>query len=141
MWVRSYSKLYKGITRQQIWKLWTNVNQWPLWDHDIEYCNLDGPFEVGASFILKPKGAPKVTVSLIAIENEKMFTDCTVFFGAKMYGKHELSLEGDELRLTTTMMVTGILKYLWIRLVAQGIVDMLPEQMDTLVQQAFIQEG
>lgn len=58
-----------------------------------------------------------------------------------MYGKHEMHVEGNALKLTTTITVTGILKYLWIKLVAQKIVDKFALQMDTLVQLALIPEG
>ena len=57
-----------------------------------------------------------------------------------MYGKHEMHVEKNGLRLTTTITVTGMLKYLWIALVAQKIVDKFSVQMDTLVQLALIQK-
>jgi hypothetical protein len=70
-----------------------------------------------------------------------MFTDCTKFLGAKMYGKHEMRVEGSALKLSTTITFTGILKRLWIKLVAQKVVDKFALQMDTLVQLALVQKG
>ena len=141
MWVRSYSKVYPNVSAQQVWKLWTDINQWPSWNADLEYCKLEQPFKVGSVFKLKPKGAPAVQISLVEIDHEKMFTDCTKFLGAKMYGKHEMHVEGNALKLTTTITVTGIMKRLWIKLVAQKIVDKFALQMDTLVQLALIRKG
>ena len=141
MWTRSHSKVYQNVSAQQIWALWTDINKWPLWNADLEYCKLDQPFKVGSVFTLKPKGAPAVQISLVEISHEKMFTDCTKFLGAKMYGKHEMHVEKNGLRLTTTITVTGMLKYLWIALVAQKIVDKFSVQMDTLVQLALVQKG
>ena len=141
MWMRSHSKVYQNISAEQIWKLWTDINNWPSWNADLEYCKFDQPFKVGSVFTLKPKGAPAAQISLVEIEHEKLFTDCTKFLGAKMYGKHEMHVEENGLRLTTTVTVTGFLKHLWIKLVAQKIVDKSVLQMDTLVQLAFIQKG
>jgi len=53
-----------------------------------------------------------------------------------MYGCHEMEETKEGLKLTTTMTVSGFLSFLWIRLVAQGIVDKLPRQMNGLVTAA-----
>ncbi len=141
MWMRSHSKVYQNISAEQIWKLWTDINNWPSWNADLEYCKLEQAFKVGSVFKFKPKGAPAVQISLVEIDYEKMFTDCTKFWGAKMYGKHEMRVEGSALKLSTTITFTGILKRLWIKLVAQKVVDKFALQMDTLVQLALVQKG
>jgi len=38
--------------------------------------------------MLKPKGAPAVKIKLTEINEMQNFTDCTKFFGAKMYDTH-----------------------------------------------------
>ncbi len=49
-----------------------------------------------------------------------------------------MHVDENGLRLTTTVTVTGFLKHLWIKLVAQKIVVKSVLQMDTLVQLALI---
>jgi hypothetical protein len=89
---------------------------------------MEGEFVKGNSFILKPKGGPKVKIRLVETIENKLFIDLTNFPLAKMYGEHSLEETKEGLKITTTMTVSGLLKGLWIKLVAQNIVDGLPEE-------------
>lgn len=137
MWTRTYSKTYTGIKKEDIWRIWTDVNNWPTWHGDLDYCTLEGEFEAGNYFILKPKAMKKgVKIELIEVNKEQSFTDCTHFFGAKMCDTHAMEETKDGLKLTNTMVVTGILKWFWIKLVCQHIADTIPDEMEALVQLA-----
>ena len=136
MWQKTHSKLYNNISKETIWKLWTDVNNWHFWHSDLDYCKLEGPFEVGNHFLLKPKGHRPVKIQLTDIDPFQSFTDCTQFLGAKMYDTHSLQETPDGLLLTNTLTVTGPLKWLWIKLVAQNVADTVPSEMDALVQHA-----
>jgi hypothetical protein len=133
MWTRGHSKIYEGINKEKIWAIWTDVNNWPSWHGDLDYCKLEGPFAVGSFFMLKPKGAPAVKITLTEIIEGKEFTDCTQFFGAKMYDTHKMEETREGLRLSNKLVVTGPLKWLWIQLVAKKVADSVPEEMEALV--------
>lgn len=136
MWTKSYSIITKEATAEQLWKLFSNVNQWHIWDTGIEYAKMDGAFEKGNCFILKPKGGPKVKIELIETTANKSFTDFTKFPLAKMYGTHLFEETADGLKITTTMKVEGLLSFLWVKLVAKGIVDALPVEMEAQIKYA-----
>lgn len=136
MWEKSYSKLYHDVESQEVWSLWIDVNNWPKWHGDLDYCKLEGLFEVGNYFLLKPKGVPAVKIILTEIEEGRQFTDCTTFFGAKMYDTHLIEETKEGLRLTNKLVVTGPLKWLWIKLVAQKVANSVPDEMDALVKLA-----
>lgn len=136
MWTREYSKTYQGIKKEDIWQIWTDVNNWSSWHGDLDYCKMDGDFKVGNFFLLKPKGAPAVKIELIGIEKNKKFTDCTKFFGAKMYDTHAMEETENGIRLTNKLVVTGLLRFLWIKLVAQNVANTVPQEMDALVELA-----
>ena len=87
---------------------------------------MEGSFEVGKHFILKPKGVRPVKIILTEIDDGHRFTDCTNFFGAKMYDTHALEETPEGLKLTNILVVKGPLKYLWIKLVAQNVADSVP---------------
>ena len=36
-------------TREQIWELWSDVPNRTMWDRDLEYAKLDGPFRTGSA--------------------------------------------------------------------------------------------
>ncbi len=133
MWERTYSKTFTGIKKEDIWSIWTDVNSWPKWHDDLDYCKLDGEFEVGNHFMLKPKGVRPVKITLTDINQGTSFTDCTTFPGAKMHDTHALEETREGLKLTNILKVTGPLKWLWIKLVAQNVADTVPEEMEALV--------
>ena len=136
MWSKTYSKRVKGFQAEQVWKVWTDINQWHTWQSDIEHAKLVGEFKVGNTFLLKPKGGPKVRIELIKIEYLKEFTDLTRFPGAKMYGSHEFIHHGDELEIKTTMSIEGPLSFLWRKIVAEDIANGLREQTENLLEKA-----
>ena len=133
MWKKVYSKFYSDVSVEQLWKVLTAIDQWPKWHDDLEYCKLSGEFEVGNSFTLKPKNAPSVNVVLTDIVEHKRFTDCTHFFGAKMYNTHTLKSQDGGVVISNEVLVTGPLRWLWIKLVAQNVVNSLPSEFEALV--------
>ena len=136
MWTKSYSLLTREATKEQLWKLFADVNSWHEWDTEIEYAKMEGHFEKGNHFILKPRKGPKVTIELVETIENHIFVDLTRFPLAKMYGKHEFKDTPEGLLITTTMTVQGLLAFLWIRIVAQDIVKGLPLEMEKQVKLA-----
>ncbi|PKB18108.1 SRPBCC family protein [Flavobacterium sp. 5] len=136
MWTKSHSIVTKEITREQIWKLFSDVNNWHIWDDGIEFAKLEGKFEKGNFFILRPKGGPNVKVELLETVENKMFLDVTKFPLAKMYDEHTFEETSEGLKITNTITVTGILGFLWRKLVAQNIVDNLPKDMQQQIKSA-----
>ena len=136
MWTKSYSLLTREATKEQLWKLFADVNSWHEWDTEIEYAKMEGRFEKGNHFILKPRKGPKVTIELVETIENHIFVDLTRFPLAKMYGKHEFKDTPEGLLITTTMTVQGLLAFLWIMIVAQDIVKGLPLEMEKQVKLA-----
>ena len=136
MWTKSHSVVTKDVTKEQMWKLLTDINNWKNWDKTVENSELLGEFKVGNYFLLKPKGGPKVKIKLIEIIENKKFTDETTFPFAKMTGEHFYEETKDGLKITVTMSVTGILSFLWVKLVAKGIVDSLPTDIQEQIKVA-----
>lgn len=136
MWTKSHSVVTKEVTKEQIWKLFADVNNWPAWDKGVEFAKLEGKFEKGNHFMFQPKGGPQLKIKIVeAIENQN-FTDFIKFPLAKMYGEHLFEETADGLKMTTTMKVQGILGFLWRKIVAQKIVDALPTDMQEQIKAA-----
>lgn len=136
MWIRSYKTICKGLKKEDIWRIWVDVNSWPQWHGDLDYCKMDGPFVLGNHFMLKPKGAAAVKIEITKLEEGRRFTDCTTFFGAKMYDTHEIEETKEGLMLTNTLVVKGPLTFLWVKLVAQHVADSVPQEIETLIELA-----
>lgn len=129
MWSKSHSVVTKKVTKEQIWKLFKDVNNWNTWDKGIEYAKMEGEFVKGNYFQLKPKGGPEMKIQIKEVIENKLFIDFTKFPGAKMYGEHTFEETSEGLRITTTMKMEGILGFLWRKIVANGIVEALPSDM------------
>ncbi len=136
MWTKEHRCYYPNVSPEIIWKLWADINHWPRWHGDLEYCKLEGCFKVGHYFILKPKGAPEVKVTLTSINEMQDFTDCTHFFGAKMYDTHSLVVQKGGVVISNKLVVSGPLTWLWVKLVANKVAASVPHEMNSLARLA-----
>lgn len=136
MWVREYRQLFKDVKKEAVWALWKDVNHWSTWHDDLDYCQMTGEFVVGNFFMLKPKKASAVKIMITELKEGESFTDCTQFFGAKMFDTHGLEETEEGLILTNKLVVEGPLKWLWIKLVAQHVADSVPDETESLVRLA-----
>ncbi len=136
MWQRSETKTFNSVDKEQIWKVWTDINNWSKWNNDVEYTRFEGPFEIGQTFVIKPLNGPEVKISLVEVVENAKFTDCTNFPGAKMYGAHELVEEKGELKLNTTITMTGPLGFVWRKLVGEKVAAKMGQQMEDIVKLA-----
>lgn len=136
MWTKSHTVVTKDVTREQMWKLFANVNDWHTWDKGIEFAKLEGKFEKGNYFLLRPKGGPNVKVKLLETVKDKSFLDVTDFPLAKMYDEHIFEDSAEGLKITNTITVKGLLGFLWVKIVAQKIADALPLDMQEQIKAA-----
>jgi hypothetical protein len=131
-WTRTTTKTYPGVSKADVWRLWADVNTWTRWHPDLDLCKLEGAFAAGNHFLLKPKGAPTFKIELTRVDEGRGFTDCTRFFGARMFDSHELEETPEGVRLTNTLTVEGPLSFLWVKLVAKDVAAAVPAENDAL---------
>ena len=136
MWTHTYSKTVPEVGAAQLWKAWTDVDQWKTWQDDIELARLEGPFQDGSTIHFKPKGGPTLRLALQDVRPGLAFTDVTRFPLARMYDAHELVAHDGGVEIRVRMWLQGPLAFLWRRLVAQKVADGLPEQTARLVERA-----
>ena len=135
-WEKIHRMKVKDVAKEQIWRVWEDVNHWHLWDGDIEFARIECPFQVGGTFQLKPKGGPKVKIKLLKVEPNVAFTDVTTFPLAKMYGIHEMRKTNDGLEVSHTVRIEGPLSFLWRKIVAEKVASGLEEQAQKMIQRA-----
>jgi len=136
MWTKSHSIVTKEVSKEQMWRLFADVNNWHKWDKGIEFAKIEGNFEKGNYFTLRPKGGPNVKVELLETVENHRFLDVTNFPLAKMYDLHTFKDSVDGLKVTNTITVKGILGFLWVKIVAQKIADALPTDMQEQINAA-----
>ncbi len=136
MWSKSHSIVTTEVTKEQMWKLFANVNNWHTWDKGIEYAKMEGRFEKGNGIVLKPQGEPEIKIEILDVVENKRFIDVAKFPLAKLYDDHLFEETGNGLKITITITVTGFLGFLWQKIVAQKIVDNLPNDMQEQIKAA-----
>ena len=83
MWTKSYSVVTKDVTKEQMWKLISDVNNWHTWDKGIEFAKMEGKFEKGNKILLRPKGGPNVNIEILETIENKKFYDVSIMPLAK----------------------------------------------------------
>ncbi|MDR1594343.1 MAG: hypothetical protein LBS43_07670 [Prevotellaceae bacterium] len=123
-------------TKEQIWKLWTDVSNWKVWDKDVESSELFGEFRTGSKGVLKSVGGPETKFVLIESEPLKSFTNrsfpplCTVDF------IHKMKETEDAVEITHKVVMTGFLTFLFSRIIGKNIEKGLPVTVEKLVELA-----
>ena len=135
-WEKTHTATVRDLRKDQIWQLWQDVNNWHAWDQELEYCRLESPFVAGSQFTLKPKGGPKVHLTLENVEPCRTFTDRVDFPLARMYSIHELQDTPHGLEVIHRIRVEGPLAFLWRKLVAEKVAAGLEEQTQSMIKRA-----
>jgi uncharacterized protein YndB with AHSA1/START domain len=67
------------VQPKAIWRAWTEVEQWPRWNADIERISIDGPFATGSTITMTPKGQETVELRIAeAVESERFVDEADV---------------------------------------------------------------
>ncbi|HAM98034.1 MAG TPA: polyketide cyclase [Marinilabiliales bacterium] len=136
MWTKSYTIVTKEVTKEQIWKLFTDINSWPVWNNQIELAKLEGKFEAGNHYLIQPKNGRIVKVTLLKVEENKHCLEFGTFPLAKMYYDHLIEETADGLKITNTIYVKGILSFLWVQLVVKKIAAEMPAHVQQQIKVA-----
>jgi hypothetical protein len=78
------------VKPETIWRIWEDVNNWPLWDTGLHSTQLLTEFKKGETFLLTPQGSPfpiKLELKEV-IKNEKF-----IEFACLPYGTIEVCNE------------------------------------------------
>ena len=136
MWIKTHSITALNVTPHQIWKIWSDINNRPLWDLDTECAELNGSFEVGAVFHFKPKGGPKLAMTITECTPNQSFTDCFKMPFARLYGIHKMETTQEGLKIITSIKVEGLLGWFLRKIVAEKVAAEVPEQTAMLIKLA-----
>ena len=129
MWSKTYSVTTDEVTREQMWKLFTNVNSWHIWDSGVENAQLNGQFEQGNHILLKPKSGPKIKIVLSKVVEKQLFITASSFPLGKIYHQHLFEETSDGLRISYTITVKGVLSFLWVKLIAQNLFNSISKDV------------
>lgn len=99
MYVVSHSTK-TNASKEVIWNLWKNVDNWTDWDKGLETSKLLDCFEKGGKAKLQPYGGPPVTIQFTSVEENKEFADQADMGPVKICTFHQLEEIGDQIKVT-----------------------------------------
>ncbi|WP_163507458.1 SRPBCC family protein [Fodinicola acaciae] len=90
-----------------IWRVVTDVANWPAWDPHEEAARLDGPFAAGTTGWSKPRGGPATDWTITeVVERRKWSSECPLP-GGKLSGDNTFEQVGDKVLCRKTVHVRG----------------------------------
>jgi hypothetical protein len=141
MWQARYEKTFPRLKKEDVWAVWTDINNWHQWDEHAEFARIEGVFQAGTQFVLRPKGGPHVKIRITEASPATGFTDVTKFPLAKLYAIHEMQEAPGGLKLISTIRVVGPLSFIWRKIVAEDVAQRVPKQLDALAREALKRRG
>jgi hypothetical protein len=134
MWTKSHSVVTKDATKEQIWKLWSDVPNWNIWDKEVETSEIFGEFKVGTKGVLKPVGGPKTKFEMTECTNLKSFTDRSFLPLCKMDFIHTMTEAKGEIELTHKVVMTGFMTFFFSKVIGSKIKVGLPIAVEKLIE-------
>lgn len=107
MWTHEQS-IEIDATPAQIWAVFADVHGWTRWNAGIERIELHGPFAAGSSFTMQPPGTDAFVSTLIAVDEQRGFTDETMIDETRVVVDHRIkALSPHRVRVTYATQITG----------------------------------
>ena len=107
MWTSEHA-VEAEVSPEAIWRIWVDVENWGDWNSDIESVAIDGPFEVGSTISMTPRGGPPVALRIAEVNPGELFADEAEFGGAVIRTTHRIErLDGDRVRVVYATEISG----------------------------------
>jgi hypothetical protein len=93
---------------EAIWRLWEDVDSWPSWNSDIEQIESSGPFAVGSTITMTPRGQEPITLKIADVAAPDRFVDEADLGDIVVRTIHQAErLEDGRTRITYRMEISG----------------------------------
>ena len=125
-----------SASAEQIWAIWTDVNNWHTWDTGLKAATLDGPFQEGSKGKLIPDKGPKSTFKITAYQAGRSYTFRTGLPLGGLYVERILEEKNGKTQFTHKVYFKGIGGRLIAGSLGKRYRGMLPEAMKKIQQLA-----
>ena len=131
MWSKEIS-IETEASKAQIWNIWAQVSSWNDWDDQVISSNLNGEFKIGQIGQLVPNGGPSSKFKLIEVTKHKSFTSRSKLPFTKMDFVHQMEEVDGQLVITHKVEISGMLTFIFSKIIGEKIIKHLPEAMNKL---------
>ena len=123
-------------TKEQIWKLWSDVPHWHVWDKEVEKAELFGEFKTGTRGVLKPADGPKTKFEITECVKFKSFSDRSFLPLCKIDFIHSMTETNNGIEVTHQVVMTGFMTFLFSKVIGSKIKVGLPFAVQKLIELA-----
>lgn len=123
-------------TKAQIWRVWTDVETWKDWDHEIEFSRLNGPFKVGMTGCLKMHNSPVLKTKITQVEPLCRYVFETKLFWARSVSTSIIDQIDDKTYVTLLNEIRGPLAFFYVLLIGRGIKDKTALEVERMLNKA-----
>ena len=107
MWTAEHS-VETTAAPEAIWKLWTDVADWPRWNTDLDRAELAGPFAQGSAITMFPREDDPIELTIAEATEPERFVDQADIGPIVVRTAHVVERLGDDrARIVYRMEITG----------------------------------
>jgi hypothetical protein len=111
--IRAEEVLVMDCTKEKMWSIWADVENWNQWVGVLDSSKLNGPLENGTKGVMKTISGRKSSFTIDeCAENEKLVFRSKILF-CTMYGGHEMKEEDDKLSVKLYIDIRGLLSFVF----------------------------
>ena len=83
-------ELVINAKKEDAWVYYSQVDQWFVWEGDLEEISLDGDFTTGQKGKMKMEGMPELDFTLVEVRENQYFSDLTATPFGNVLFEHEI---------------------------------------------------
>lgn len=117
---------------EAIWRVWTDVPNWKVWDDGLKSAELNGPFVADTKGVLIPDKGPRSTFKLTEVLPDQSYTFRTRLPLGALYVKRFLSTKNGKTAFTHEVWFTGPTKGIFGRMLGRNYRKNLPDVMEKI---------
>lgn len=134
MWKAQY-EMFSDVPAQALFDAITDIDNWNAWDAGLEYTRLQSEMAPGATFILKPKGGPRVRMTIDDVRPYRL-VDTAHLIGAKLRTTHEYVPTDAGTTIHFELELWGPLGFLWRKILGESQIREAPVQLAAFIAHA-----
>ncbi|WP_233459513.1 SRPBCC family protein [Pseudomonas bijieensis] len=117
----------------EIWKIWSNFSEAPLWDTDVRQCRLDGPFQAGTRGKCVLKNGLNMPLKLEAVSLHESYRNSARLLWIDLEFDHQMRrLSADETHVIHSAKISGPLSFLYRGLLRKALTAAMTTALDNL---------
>ncbi|MCP1445172.1 hypothetical protein J3D54_004304 [Pseudomonas sp. GGS8] len=100
--------------RAEIWKIWSNFSEAPLWDTDVRHCELNGPFQPGVRGKCVLKNGLNMPLKLESVKLHESYRNTARLLWIDLEFDHQMRrLSPNETQVIHSAKISGPLSFLY----------------------------